>query len=681
MATGLEAPPRTAPEPVTAVPVRTRWHPGTGTWAVATVLVWLGLYAVLKGRDTLLLDQAELTNFHRTLNDLRDSVGSSRNTNPLFLYGFNEIRLVIDTAVSFLQDLISRPSFGRPVPVVGWLGVVAIGTYVAAAVGTWRVAALTAGGLVLLGLQGLWNESMDTLALTLSAVAVSLLLGIPIGIWAGLSDRVHRVLLPVLDFMQTMPTLVYLAPLTLIFLIGPASATIVTLIYAMPPVVRLTAYGVRAVPEAMAEAATSLGSTRRQTLTKVLLPVAKRSIVVGVNQTIMAALSMVTIAALIDAPGLGKVVIRALETLDVGTAFNAGLAIVVMAILLDRVTTAASRRSAASGTGGPLARRRRRVLLAAGAVGVAVAVVLSRTYLWAADFPGSVTAGGRAVDVGLGAPIAKAADTVSTYAQDHFSVVTNGLKDGVTLHLLNPFESLLTGSPWWLVMAALAALAFLAAGRAGVLTTLACLSLLIATGLWGDAMTTLASTLLATLAVLALGVAVGVWMGRSPRADRSVRPFLDAAQTMPAFVYLVPLLALFAPSRFTAIVAAVIFAAPVAIKIVADGIRAVPVEAVEAATALGSTTWQIITKVELPMARQALTLAANQGLIYVLSMVVLGGLVGAGALGYDVVAGFSQGQLYGKGLAAGFAILLLGTLLDRVTQAAARRSGRVAQTG
>ncbi len=681
MATGLAAPPRTVTEPVTAAPGRTRWHPGTGTWAAATVLVWLGLYAVLKGRDTLLLDQAELTNFHRTLNDFSDSVGSGRNTNPLFLYGFNEIRLVIDTAVSFLQDLISRPSFGRPVPVVGWLGVVAIGTYVAAAVGTWRVAALTAGGLVFLGLQGLWNESMDTLALTLSAVAVSLLLGIPIGIWAGLSDRVHRVLIPVLDFMQTMPTFVYLAPLTLIFLIGPASATIVTLIYAMPPVVRLTAYGVRAVPEAMTEAATSLGSTSRQTLTKVLLPVAKRSIVVGVNQTIMAALSMVTIAAVIDAPGLGKVVIRALETLDVGTAFNAGLAIVVMAILLDRVTTAASRRTAASGTGGRLARRRRRVLLAAGAVGVTVAVVLSRTYLWAADFPGTVTAGGRVVDVGLGAPIAKATDTVSTYAQDHFSAVTNGLKDGVTLHLLNPFESLLTGSPWWLVMAALAALAFLAAGRIGVLTTLACLGLLIATGLWGDAMTTLASTLLATLAVLALGVALGVWMGRSPRADRSVRPILDAAQTMPAFVYLVPLLALFAPSRFTAIVAAVIFAAPVAIKIVADGIRAVPAEAVEAATALGSTTWQIITKVELPMARRALTLAANQGLIYVLSMVVVGGLVGGGALGYDVVAGFSQGQLYGKGLAAGFAIVLLGTLLDRVTQAAARRTDRLPQNG
>jgi glycine betaine/proline transport system permease protein len=175
---------------------------------------------------------------------------------------------------------------------------------------------------------------------------------------------------------------------------------------------------------------------------------------------------------------------------------------------------------------------------------------------------------------------------------------------------------------------------------------------------------------------MVLGVVVGVWMGRSHRADRIIRPVLDAAQTMPAFVYLVPFLALFSASRFTAIVAAIVFAAPVAIKIVADGIRAVSPTTVEAATASGSSTWQTITKVQLPMARQALVLATNQGLIYVLSMVVVGGLVGAGALGYDVVAGFSQGQLYGKGLAAGLAIVVLGVLLDRLTRAAAARSGR-----
>ena len=140
-----------------------------------------------------------------------------------------------------------------------------------------------------------------------------------------------------------------------------------------------------------------------------------------------------------------------------------------------------------------------------------------------------------------------------------------------------------------------------------------------------------------------------------------------------------PFLALFAASRFTAVVAAVVFATPVAMKIVADGVRAVPPAAVEAASSLGSTRWQTVSKVQLPMARPALALAANQGLLYVLSMVVVGGLVGGGALGYAVVAGFSQSSQYGKGLAAGAAIVLLGVLLDRVTQAAAARSGAPAR--
>ena len=174
--------------------------------------------------------------------------------------------------------------------------------------------------------------------------------------------------------------------------------------------------------------------------------------------------------------------------------------------------------------------------------------------------------------------------------------------------------------------------------------------------------------------MLILGVVFGVWMGRSPRADKVIRPVLDAAQVMPPFVYLVPFLALFEATRFTAIFAAVVYAAPVAIKIVTDGVRGVPASTVEAASAYGSSRWQMITKVQLPMARNALTLATNQGLIYVLSMVVVGGLVGAGALGYQVVAGFSQSQLYGKGLAAGFAIVLLGVMLDRITQAAAKRT-------
>ncbi|MFJ4689390.1 ABC transporter permease [Streptomyces sp. NPDC088789] len=631
----------------------------------AILVVWLVLFVVLRGKQTLALAAADLTDLHRWFNDVNDSIGANRNSNPLFLYFFNEIRLVIDSLVTFVQELISQPSADRPVPQIGWLGVVGIAGYVSWAVGNWRVALLAVAGFTFLGLQGLWQESMDTLALTVSAVFVALVIAIPLGVWAGLSDRFNRFVTPFLDLMQTMPTFVYLAPLTLFFQIGPASATIATLIYAAPPTIRITAHAIRSVPETTVEAADSLGATRRQSLLKVLLPMSKRTVVMGVNQTIMAALAMVTIAALIDAPGLGKTVVQALQTLDVGTAFNAGLAIVVLAIVLDRVTTAASAREEAARRSTNRFLTWRRPLLAAGAAVMAVLAYLSHTYLWAVEFPGEGS---------TGSTIRSTADTVTTWVQDNLSGVTNAFRDALTNSLLNPFQALLTDSPWWLVGAALIALAVVLGGwRAGI-TTAVCVGLLVGTGVWSDGMTTLASTLVATVLVMLLGVVFGVWMGRSALVDRLIRPTLDAAQVMPPFVYLVPFLALFGATRFTAIVAAVVYAAPVAMKIIADGVRNVPATTVEAATSAGCNTWQIITKVQLPMARGALTLATNQGLIYVLSMVVVGGLVGAGALGYDVVAGFSQGQLFGKGLAAGLAIVLLGVMFDRITQAAARRT-------
>ncbi|MFD0434230.1 ABC transporter permease [Streptomyces sp. WAC 01325] len=665
MTVAMEKPEKTAPVEEPPAPAVTERRISRTMVVGAILVVWLVLFVVLRGKHTLTLAAADLTDLHRWFNDVNDSIGADRNSNPLFLYFFNEIRFVIDSLVTFVQELISQPGAGRPVPQIGWLGVVGIVGYVSWAVGNWRVALLAVAGFTFLGLQGLWQESMDTLALTVSAVFVALLFAIPLGVWAGLSDRFNRIMTPFLDFMQTMPTFVYLAPLTLFFLIGPASATIATLIYAAPPAIRITAHAIRSVPTTTVEAADSLGATRRQALTKVLLPMSKRTVVMGVNQTIMAALAMVTIAALIDAPGLGKTVVQALQSLDVGTAFNAGLAIVVMAIVLDRVTTAASGREEAARNSKNRFLTWRRPLLGAGAAAAAVLVYLSHTYVWAAEFPG---------EGDVGSAISSWADSVTTWAQDNLSGLTNAFRDAITNGLLNPFQTLLTDSPWWLVGATLIALAVVLGGwRAGI-TTAVCVGLLVGTGVWSDSMTTLASTVVATVLVMLLGIGFGVWMGRSALVDRLLRPSLDAAQVMPPFVYLVPFLALFGATRFTAIVAAVVYAAPVAMKIIADGVRNVPATTVEAATSAGCNTWQIITKVQLPMARSALTLATNQGLIYVLSMVVVGGLVGAGALGYDVVAGFSQGQLYGKGLAAGLAIVLLGVMFDRITQAAARRT-------
>ena len=218
--------------------------------------------------------------------------------------------------------------------------------------------------------------------------------------------------------------------------------------------------------------------------------------------------------------------------------------------------------------------------------------------------------------------------------------------------------------------------AYVLGGWRPAVITLICEAVILATGLWHDTMITLSMTLIATAGVMLVAVFLGVAMGRSRGADVSIRPFLDAFQTIPPFVYLVPALALFLPGRFTAIVAAMAYAIPIATKLVADGIRGVSATTVEAARSTGSTRWQMISKVQLPMARESLVLATNQGLLYVLSMVVIGGMVGGGSLGYIVVSGFSQSQLFGKGLAAGIAIAALGVMLDRIARYAAARYGR-----
>lgn len=193
-------------------------------------------------------------------------------------------------------------------------------------------------GLLLVEGMDMWDGTMETLALIITAVFIALLIGIPVGIWASKSKTVENVVRPILDFMQTMPAFVYLIPAVLFFGLGEVPGIIATLIFAMPPAVRLTNLGIRQVPEEIREAALAFGSDNKQMLFKVELPVAIPTILAGVNQTIMLALSMVVIAALIGAGGLGQPVVEGLQRLDIGLGFEGGLAIVILAVFLDRVT-------------------------------------------------------------------------------------------------------------------------------------------------------------------------------------------------------------------------------------------------------------------------------------------------------------------------------------------------------
>ncbi len=667
--TTLEKPREVEPTPpVATAPSQPPWWRRNWRWLsiIGVIAVWRIGLAIFRGDDTLELGGADLTGFQEWLNDLRDDIDSMRDTNWFFKYVIGGISDGLDWLVENLQDLLSTPAFPRPVPEIGWLGVVALALLAAYALAGVRMAILVTISLLACGYLGYWEDSIDTLIITGIAVAICVIIGLPLGIWMSRSKRVTAGLTPVLDLMQTMPSFAYLTPLVLFFSIGAASAVVVTLIFALPPIVRISAHGLRTVSPATVEASRSLGSTGPQLLRQVQLPMARRTIIVGLNQTTMAALSMATIAALIDGPGLGEPVLSELQALNVGGSFVAGLCIVILAIMLDRVTTAASERREHQmrSTYDP---RIRRFAILGLAVVAGIAIYLSRTYTRFADFPDGAD---------LGVKLEDRVNSINDWVVDQLSGLTEAFKDFVSYGILNPIEALTADTPWWMAFAALTALGFLIGGWKALVSTVVCLLIILGTGLWNDTMSTLVTVLAAAVAVMIIGVVVGVWMGRSRGLDTGLRPVLDAMQTMPPFVYLVPALALFETSRFTAIVAAIIFAAPVAVKLVADGIRGVSPTTTEAALSAGSNRWQMISKVQVPMSRGSILLAANQGLLFVLSMVVIGGLVGGGGLGYLVVAGFSQQQLFGKGLAAGIAITALGVMLDRITRYAAERSER-----
>ncbi|WP_404331627.1 ABC transporter permease [Mesobacillus maritimus] len=202
----------------------------------------------------------------------------------------------------------------------------------------WRIGLFALLGLFLIDNLGYWEEMLETLSLVLTAVLISIVIGIPVGIWASQSERVRKIVVPILDLMQTMPAFVYLLPAIFFFSIGVVPGVIASVIFAMPPTIRLTILGIKQVPADLIEATEAFGSTTKQKLLKVQLPLAMPTIMAGINQSIMLALSMVVIASMVGAPGLGTEVYRAVTQIKTGVGFEAGLAIVVIAILLDRIT-------------------------------------------------------------------------------------------------------------------------------------------------------------------------------------------------------------------------------------------------------------------------------------------------------------------------------------------------------
>ncbi len=254
---------------------------------------------------------------------------------------FQGIRVPVDYILSAFQNLL----MGLPAPVA-----IVLFALIAWQIATPAMGIATLISLVLIGMIGAWSQAMVTLALVLTALLFCIIIGLPLGIWLARSERAARIVRPLLDAMQTTPAFVYLVPIVMLFGIGNVPGVVVTIIFALPPIVRLTILGIKQVPADLIEASESFGASPRQMLFKVQLPLAMPTIMAGVNQTLMLALSMVVIASMIAVGGLGQMVLRGIGRLDMGLASVGGVGIVILAIILDRLTQSVGQDSRSRGS-------------------------------------------------------------------------------------------------------------------------------------------------------------------------------------------------------------------------------------------------------------------------------------------------------------------------------------------
>jgi glycine betaine/proline transport system permease protein len=588
-------------------------------------------------------------NLHQPIDRFQDWVQENHFTHPVFRYFFRPISDGVDWALEGLADQL------RALP---WYGCGLIAFGLVARTGRW-VGAVTAGvAITLPGLFGLWAPAADTLSLMLVSVTISMLIGVPLGVAAGLDRRFHAWLRPVLDAMQTVPATAYLVPAILFFGIGQVPAAIATVIYALPPVVRLTALGIRRVPSETVEAGNMLGSSRRQLLFKVQLPQAVPSIATGVNQTINMALGLIVIAALVGAGGLGQEALETLRLRSPGRGLVVGIAIVSIAITLDRVTRSfIERPTPRPGT----ERTRRRVLLAAGAA-VVVVVAVGRQVDWT-GFP-----------VHWGVRWADPVNDAIKWARDHWRAQTKWLNDFFVRDIYVRSATWLQRSVAWPVLiVGSTVVGFLARGWRLALFCAIAVTTIGLVGLWEPSIETLVQVLIAVTLAMAISVPIGVLAGRRPRLEQAIGPILDAFQTVPPLIYAIPFVMLFDVGVVPGgIIASVIYAIPPGIRVTALGVRSVPETTVEAATTFGASSRQVMWGVRLPLALPAIMLAVNQVILMVVAMVIISGLTGGGGLGYLLVDTFTRVEI-GRGVEVALALTLMAMVLDRLTQALAER--------
>ena len=642
-------------------------------WLVAWAAVLMATVALFYLQDLLpwafKYPKAMTIPLRGWLNDLMKWLMESAD---LGLFTFKELTRflswVIEQPYNLVKSLLStgflsgQGSYAVEVfPRLSWVavivGVVLLGRYAK----DWKLGALAGVCFLYLAVFDKWDSAMVTLSSIVIAVPFGVGGGLLLGIAGYHSPKFKLALVPVLDLMQTVPVFAYLVPILIMFGFSPVSAMIATIIYAIAPMVRVTMLALEQVPEEVVEAGRMTGCTDRQLLWKVQLPSAMSTLMIGVNQVVMLSLNMVIIASMIGAGGLGFDVLAALKRLQIGDGLEAGLAITLLAIAMDRISQAFAQRPPPvhGAQVGTWYQRHPYILIMAAVVVVTWILGLFTPAMDAVPDGMKVTTG------------AFWSDVVKWININYFEQL-DAVKNFLLLNIMIPFKRFLLSLPWIGVVGIVALAGYQLGGWRLSLLTGALTVFLAVVGLWPKAMVTVYLCGISVLIVCLIGIPIGILSARNERLHRIVGVIIDTLQTLPSFVYLMPVVMLFRVGDFAAMLAVIAYAIVPAIRYTDHGIRKVPPHLVEAATQAGCTRRQLLWKVQMPIALPEIMLGINQTIMMALAMLVITALVGTRELGQEVYMALARAET-GRGLVAGVCVAFIAIIADRLIGAWARR--------
>ncbi|WP_436644179.1 ABC transporter permease [Microbaculum sp. FT89] len=547
-------------------------------------------------------------------------------------------------------------------PALSWIAVIAVVVAMGYYARGWKLAAFVGACFLYLAVFGQWDSAMVTLSSIVIAVPFGVAGGLLLGIAGYRSAWVERALSPMLDIMQTVPVFAYLVPILFLFGFGPVAAMIATIVYAMPPMVRVTMLSLRGVPEEIRDFGRMAGCTRRQMTWKVLVPSARDGLMVGVNQVIMLSLNMVIIASMIGAGGLGYDVLTSLRRLDIGGGIEAGVAIVVLAIALDRLSQAFANRPPPAHAGLPTGYVRRHPWTT-----TVIAVILG-TALVGLVFPPAQSYP-EAMEVSTGSFW----EGLVKYINVNFYDQLEAVKTVMLVNFLVPVKRFLTELPWIWTVGLVGIAGWQLGGWRLALAAVALAMFIVVTGQWEKAMITVYLCGISVVIASLIGIPLGIVAAENDRAGRILGGLVDTLQTLPSFVYLIPVVMLFRVGDFSAMIAVILYALAPAIRYTAHGIRQIDPQLVEAGVVSGCTRRQLLSKIKLPLALPEIMLGINQTIMLAISMVVITALVGTRDLGQEVYIALTKADT-GRGIVAGLAVAFIAIIADRLVSAGARRT-------